>query len=234
MLRFFIMFSLMLNAAHAQRLNDVLSMKKKTFTETMPKDVVEVYEQNVKDMKAMGIEKKALKVGDNIPEFKLSLGGKEYSIRDVYERGPLVLKFYRGGWCGYCMAELKHYNKMNEDFKKAGAQILAISPDTQDISNQTRSKNGIAFDLLSDPGHAIAKQFGLVYDLDSKVAETLKKSGVDLAQYQGDDKADLSVPATYVVTKEGKIAFSYVDADYRKRAEPAVVLDAVKKLNQAK
>ena len=234
MLKFFALMLLVTNFAYAQHLGDVLSIKKKTFTETMPKDVVELYEQNVKDMKAMGIEKKALKVGDKIPDFKLSLGGKIYSISDVYARGPVILKFYRGGWCGYCMAELKYYSNMYGDFTKANTQIIGISPDTQDISNKTRSKNEIKFDLLSDPGHEIAKQFGLVYDLDSKVAQQLKKSGIDLAQYQGDDKADLSVPATYLVNKDGKIAFSFVDADYRKRAEPKVVLEAAQKVNKTK
>lgn len=232
MIKFLSVVLLFLQTAHADFLNGPLSLQKKTFTETMPKDVVKLYEQNIKELKALGIEKKALKVGDKVPMFDVTLGGKKYSIDKIYAAGPLVLKFFRGGWCGYCMTELKYYQKMNNDFKKEGSQILALSPDTDKKNKETRSKNGLEFDVVSDPGHEIAKKFGLVYEMDSKIVEHMKENKIDIAQYQGDDKADLSIPATYVITKDGKIGFSHVDADYRTRAEPAVVLEAVKKLKK--
>lgn len=233
MFKLLTIFCLLVNFAYAQFLEGPLLLKKKTFNETMPKEVVELYEQNIKELKVLGIEKKALKVGDRVPEFEVSLAGKKYPISSIYAAGPLVLKFYRGGWCGYCMTELKHYEKMNADFKKAGSQILAISPDTEEVSQKTRSQNGLSFDLVSDEGHGIAKKFGLVYELNPKIEKHMKDNGIDLTQYQGpEDKKNLNIPATYVITKDGRIAFSHVDADYRTRAEPSLVLEAVKKVKE--
>ena len=235
MLRWFLMFTLFTNYAFAQAsLGEALSSRQKTFTEKMPKDVVDLYEKNIKDMKMAGIEKKALKVGDKVPDAPIKIGGEDHTLSEIYNYGPLVLKFYRGGWCSYCMTELKHYEKVNEEFKQAGAQIVAVSPDTDEVSKKTRAKNHISFDLVGDPKQELGKAFGLVYQLDSKVAENLKKNGIDLAAYQGNNDKNLFIPATYVISKEGKIVFSYVDADYRKRADPELVIKAIKELKKVK
>jgi peroxiredoxin len=125
------------------------------------------------------------------------------------------------------MIELKHYDQLDADFEKANAQVLAFSPDTTEVTKQTVSKNELSFDVFSDKNHEISRKFGLVYKLDQKVVDSLKKNGVDLSVYQGNGSNELAIPATYVVDKNGKIAFSYVDVDYRKRAEPSEVLKAV-------
>ncbi len=209
-------------------LGETLSQENKTFTEKMPKEVVELYEKNIKELKASGLSKQSLKVGDKVPEVNVMLGGKEVPLSSIYGKGPVVLKFYRGGWCPYCMAELKHYQKMNGDFKKAGAQILALAPDNATQIRDTATKNSLSYDVVSDDHHKIARKFGLVYKMDQNVVDQLKKNGVDLSVYQGNSDHELAIPATFVVDKGGKITFAYVDADYRVRAEPSTVLQAVK------
>lgn len=213
-------------------LGDALSQRKKTFTEKMPKEVIALHEKNIEDMKGSGLEKKALNVGKKAPDVMINFHGQKRALSQVYSRGPVVLKFYRGGWCPYCMTELKHYDNMIEEFKKAGAQVLAFAPDTEAMSRKTQSTHDLSFDVLSDEGHAIARQFGLVYKMDDKVVEGLKKNGIDVTLYQGNDKKELSIPATYVIGQDGSIAFAYVDADYRQRAEPEDVLKAVKALKK--
>lgn len=80
-------------------LGEALSQQEKTFSEKMPKDVVELYQSNISDQKKAGITKKALKVGDKIPAFNILLNGKSTPISSVFAKGPIVLKFYLGGWC---------------------------------------------------------------------------------------------------------------------------------------
>lgn len=209
-----------------------LSRKKSTI-ENAPKEVVDLYEKNIQQMKGSGLEKKAKKLGDKAPDPEVTIGGETMPLSYVYGAKPLILKFYRGGWCSYCVSELKRFQELNERVEKAGAQILAVSPDTDEMIKKTRETNGLmGFDIVSDKGHAIASQFGLVYDLDSDVAKQLKSSGIDLAAYQGDDKADLTIPATYVIDKQGKIIFSYVDADYRNRTDPEEVIRAIRSLKK--
>lgn len=209
-------------------LGEALSQRGKTFSEKMPKEVFELYQNNIKDMQKAGISKKALKVGDKAPDVKFTVSGEELTLKELYSTGPVVLKFYRGGWCPYCMTELRHYDQMIESFNKVKGKIVALSPDTFESSNKTRATNELSFDVLSDPDHAVARKFGLVYKLDQKVVDQLKKDGIDISVYQGNDKSELSIPATYVIGKDGRISFSFVDVDYRKRAEPETVLEAVK------
>lgn len=213
-------------------LGEALSQKRKTFSEKMPKEVVQLYQNNIKELKAAGLEKQALKVGDKAPEVMINIKGEKHPLSHIYASGPVVLKFYRGGWCPYCMAELKHYDQMFDQFKKEGSQILAFSPDTEVMSKKTETTNDLSFDVLSDGGHAIARKFGLVYKLDQKVVDQLKKDGIDLSVYQGNKNNELSIPGTFVVGKDGKIAFAYVDADWQKRAEPESVLKVVKSLKK--
>ena len=217
-----------------QALGEALSQQKKTFSQKMPKDVVDLYENNIKELKATGLDKQALNVGQKVPDVSVVLDGKTIPLSRIYGVGPLVLKFYRGGWCPYCMTELKHYEKMNADFKKNGAQIIALAPDTANEIRNTKTKNSLSYDVVADDHHVIARKFGLVYKVDPKVVENLKKSGIDLSVYQGHSEHELSIPATYVINKDGRVEFAYVDADWRQRAEPSTVLDAVKALTTAK
>jgi peroxiredoxin len=212
-------------------LGDNLNQQRKTFSQKMPKDVVELHNQNIKDMKSAGLEKQALKIGDKVPDVEVNFHGTVRKLSQIYAVTPVVLKFYRGGWCPYCMAELKHYDSLNDEFKKAGAQIIAFSPDTEQMSGKTQSTNHLDFDVLSDANHAIARKFGLVYKVDQKVVDSLKKSGIDLSVYQGTSTHELAIPGTFVIGKDGRIIFSYVDADYRVRAEPSEVLKVVKSVN---
>ncbi len=235
MLKIVLSFLVLMNFAQARptgELGEINAQLNKTFAEKMPKEVVQLYNKNIKDLKDSGIEKRSLKVGDNAPEAEVTIGGEKLPLKSVYGRGPLVLKFYRGGWCPYCVAEMKHYEKYLKDFKRAGAQVLGVSPDTVDMSAKTMASNELTYDLVSDEGHAIARKFGLVYKADEKIVQELKKNGIDLTVYQGNSNNELSIPATYVIDKDGKIAFAFVDADFRVRAEPETVLKAARALKK--
>ncbi|WPU67212.1 peroxiredoxin-like family protein [Peredibacter starrii] len=228
-----LVFSLLTGQAFAREgIGAPLSRKKSTI-ENAPKQVVDFYEKNIQQMKASGLEKKALKLGDKAPEVEVTIGGETMPLSYVYGARPLILKFYRGGWCSYCLTELKDLQEVNDNVEKAGAQILAITPDTDEMIQKTRETNKLTgFDIVSDKGHGIASKFGLVYDVDSNVADQLKKQGIDLAAYQGDDKADLSIPATYVINTKGEVIFSYVDADYRNRATKDELFSAIRSLKK--
>jgi peroxiredoxin len=242
--KFMICLLLVINFAYAQNghnggtsLGEALYQQKETFVERMPKEVVKVYDDNIKTLKKAGIEKEALNVGDKAPQVNIPLDGEPYPLANIYGTGPLVLKFYRGGWCVYCMTELKHYEAMYDEFKAAGAQIVAISPDTAEKIQRNRVTGNLSFDVISDEDHAIARAFNLVYQLEEKMIERLKADGIDLSVYQGkngDEDQELAIPATYVIDTDGRIAFAYIDADYRQRVEPSDVLKVIKKMKKSK
>ena len=112
---------------------------------------------------------------------------------------------------------------MLPDFRAHGAQLLGISPDLPDDSLTTREKQELEFEVLSDPGNAVARAFGLVFRLSGELRAIYTSFGLSL------DHSDweLPMPATYVIDRDGAIRFAHVDADYAQRAEPATVLAAL-------
>lgn len=149
-------------------------------------------------------------------------------------QGPLVVTFYRGGWCPYCNLELRAYQSLLPDFAALGARLVAISPETPDNTLSTAEKNALAFDLLSDAKGQLADALGIRFELSDAVRALYQKFGHDLPARNGDDNWSLPMPATYVVARGGHIALANVDPDYRTRLDPALTLVALRDLAAAR
>ena len=54
--------------------------------------------------------------------------------------------------------------------------------------------------------------------------------GIDLPAANGDQSFELPIPATYVVSQDGIIAFAFIDADYTNRLDPETIIAELKKL----
>ena len=159
----------------------------------------------------------ALRRGQRAPLFTLvSASGHMSSLADRIACGPVVLTFYRGGWCPYC--------------KDLGGALIAVSPEQPDHSLSTTEKLSLEFDVLSDPGNAVARQYGLVYRVSKDAQERLLSLGRDLVAHNGSETWELPVTATYVIEHSGIIIFDHVDADYRERLDPLAIVDALKLL----
>ena len=196
-----------------------------------PAAVQDVMAQATQDLAASGIIDRTLKVGDRIPQVTLSdATGKNFSVQTALAQGPVILAFYRGGWCPYCNLELKALQRVLPEIKAAGATLIAISPETPDNSLTTREKNALSFTVLSDVGNKIAKEFGLVFQLPMQLRPIYQEFGIDIVAHNGDQNFELPVPATYVVKPNGEIVYAFAEADYTKRAEPDDVVAALKQI----
>jgi peroxiredoxin len=181
--------------------------------------------ETAENLRKLEIEKKALKEGDKIPEFQLKNAvGETIKIYDVLSKGPVIINFYRGAWCPYCNLEIAAYQEILPEIKKRGAQLVAISPEVPDITMTLKEKHALEFEILSDTSNLVAKQFGLVFQLEDKLIALYKKMGIDLVKSQENENNELPIPATYVVNTDGVIKLAYLNSDYTKRLEP---MDAV-------
>jgi peroxiredoxin len=121
-----------------------------------------VSERAVAELFASGIEDKILPIGATAPEFALrDASGKLVRSSDLLALGPLVIKFFRGRWCPYCVTELEAWRDLYPRLREAGALLVAISPQTERQSDFMVGQHGLPFPVLSDPGCALAEQFGL-------------------------------------------------------------------------
>lgn len=186
----------------------------------IPAEVRSEFERATKELKESGIEKSATTVGAVVPNFKI---GKEM-INDLYKKGPVVVTFYRGGWCPYCMLQLQEFEKVYSEIQNKGGTLIALTPDLSKEIKKTKKKFSISFPIYTDKDNHIAKQFGIAFKVDQKVEALYQKFGINLDASQGNKEKELPMPGTYVINKEGKIVYAFIDADYTKRAEPQELL----------
>ena len=173
-----------------------------------------------------------LKVGAKAPDFTLNNPyGKPVKLSSMLRKGPVILVFYRGAWCPYCNLELKALKESLPNFKKYGASLIAITPQTPDKSLAQVDKDGYPFEILSDLDDQVMKAYKLYWEVSPELDAAYKHSfGLDVAAYNGNGRRGLPVPGTFVIDKSGIVRAAFADTDYKKRMEPVDILAALQHL----
>ena len=204
----------------------------KKASESLPETTRAAVERGVEDVRAARVAEHALKVGSTAPAFELpDATGHMKSLQSMLAAGPVVVTFYRGAWCPFCNIQLHEYQEMLPEITAAGGQLVAISPQMPDGSLSTAEKNGLQFAVLSDQGNAVARSFGVAYKLPADIAAAYKPM---LTKANGGDGDELPLASTFVIDRSGMVAYAFVDSDFRKRAEPADVVAALKQVSGTK
>ena len=186
-----------------------------------------VGERAVEELFLSRIEERILPVGAVAPEFALNDGsGRLVRSADLLALGPLVVKFFRGRWCSYCSTELEAWRDQYEQLRERGALMVAVSPQTERQNDFMAGQHGLPFPVLSDPGCALAEQFGLVYTVPQYLRDYYLSILVNLPILNGEPSWRLPLPATYVISRDGRVAFAEAHADFRVRPEPEEALAA--------
>ena len=124
---------------------------------------------------------------------------------------------------------MQAYQSILADLRALDATLAAVSPQLPDNSLSMTEKNALEFEVLSDLGNAVAREFGVVWRFPEELREVyLSFFDIVLPQVNGDDSWELPVPATYVIGRDAVIRYAFVDPDYTQRAEPADILQAVR------
>ena len=196
---------------------------------SVPRSVIETMHRATKALIASGLAQRALKAGDVAPSFTLSdPEGAPVSSADLLAKGPLVVSFYRGVWCPYCNMELQALQAALPEFRKAGASLVAISPQTPVNSRKSVRSNALDFPILSDPRNEVAAAFGLRFELPDYLIELYKGLKNDLPNVNGDGSWTLPMPARYVIGQDGVIRYAEVNPDYTRRPEPEDMLPVLR------
>lgn len=201
-----------------------LSARSEASAAQRPAGARNVHAEGIETVERSGVAANALGVGDAAPSFVLpDAMGRQVRLSELLARGPVVMVWYRGGWCPYCNIQLQAMQEVLPELEAAGGTLVAISPERPDESMSTKEQNELDFVVLSDLGNRAAAAYGLAFTLPGPVAEAYQK-GFDLHRHNMDTSNRLPLAATYVVDQDGVISWAQVDADYRKRAEPAEIV----------
>ena len=186
--------------------------------ETSPR-LLQVIRQFIEELQRRHIVQRSLQPGDTVPNFSLkNQHQRTVSLYDQLNEGPVVLKFYRGGWCPYCNLELKAWQHELPEVTFSGAQLLAVTPENISHIIHTVRKNALDFPVLHDVNSEVASAFGLSATLSNHIQAFYRSLGLNLSMRNADMKVRLPLPATYVIGTDFTVQYAFVDEDYRNRA----------------
>jgi len=177
---------------------------------------------------ALLIRKVMLKVDDKFPEFELqNKDGAMVKSEDLLSRGAMVVVFYRGFWCPYCVAHLEHLQAVVGHIQAAGGQLVAISPMRQEDLKDTLLHD---FLVLSDPGDSVAKQMGIDFAVTPALHDALDVYGVSLQDVYQTDEPSIPTPSAFVVDPNGRISWLYHDMDHTKRVSGSQLVQGLSEM----
>lgn len=163
--------------------------------------------------------------GETLPDAVLKApDGNEHNLSEVLKQKPSVVLFYRGGWCPFCNAHLAEIQEVQNEVVNLGYQIIAISPDSPENLQATDEKQELAYSLYSDADGKLIKAIGIAFKAPEKYSGMLSEKS------DGLNDGFLPVPSVFVTNTSGKIAFEYINPDYKTRLSGGLLLAVLKNL----
>jgi peroxiredoxin len=168
---------------------------------------------------------KGVSINDDAPAFSaIDQNGNLIELKNLTSKGNVILIFYRGQWCPYCNKQLSALEDSLSFITNKGAQLIAITPEVPENISKTITKTKASYPIIYDDGLKIMKSYDVAFTVDEKTVVKYKNYGIDFNLANGNNGANLPVPAVYIINTEGKIIYKYFDTDYKKRPSVAELL----------
>jgi peroxiredoxin len=195
-----------------------------------PPEIHLMMERATAELAASGQASSAIKAGDRAPQFMLKdQSANEVSSADLLAQGPLVVTFYRGGWCPYSNLELQAINGVLPEIRARGADVVAISPQTLVANRKSVRENKLRFPVLSDVCGKTSAVFGLRFGLPEYLIDLYGLLGNNIPMFNDDPNWTLPMPARYVIGRDGIVLYSEVNPDYTRRPDPGDMFPVLEK-----
>lgn len=216
----------------ARPLREIFAERKGLIAKYVPPETQAIHSQAVTELKARHLAANILPVGAKAPSFELQdHDGTIVSSSSLLAKGRLVVCFIRGRWCPFCVGQMEAMNLVLPQIERAGAALVAISPQTVKQSFFMHDQHKLRFPLLSDAGNQVARQFALTYRVPPLQEAVYRRAFVNLPFTNGDESWELPIPATYILDRHGKVFYSSANEDYTERPEPVEVVGTLQKFD---
>ena len=212
----------------SRSVREIYSERKELIAKYVPPEIQAIHARVVTELTQSGIADRALKPGVRAPEFELSDHHERLvNWSELLAAGPLVICFFRGRWCPFCVGQMEAMNIAYPEIRQSGASLIAISPQTVQQSYFMADQHKLRFPLLSDGGNHVAHKFGLAYRVPEYQKEIYRRVFVNLPFVNGDDSWELPIPATYVLARDGTVLYASANPDYTDRPEPSEIVSCL-------
>lgn len=180
------------------------------------------------DVHASAEDARPLLPGMTAPAFEATAAdGATVSFTPGEAEKPIVLTFYRGGWCPYCNMHLFELREAEAELRALGFDVWFVSMDKPEVLAPSLSEQ-VSYTLLSDASADLTRAFGVAFQVDDETVSAYQGYGIDLEEVSGETHHILPVPSTFIIGTDGTIHFQYTNTDYKVRLAPEVLLAAVR------
>ncbi|CAN7755645.1 peroxiredoxin-like family protein [Rhizobium sp. LjRoot258] len=191
----------------------------------------EAYIYLVDWLRETDVASRALRVGDTAPDFLLpDAHGRLHSSEHLRSEGPLVVSFYRGGWCPFCNSELRALQAVKAEFDSLGANLVVVSPETRDLPRQLKQQLNLDLTMLADVDHGVAISYGVLFRVPDDTKAHCAGQGYNFGHRHGSTEWMLPMPATFVIDQDGVVRNTFVEPDFTIRQEPSDILTKIRQL----
>jgi len=182
------------------------------------------------DVHASAQDAQPLLPGMTAPAFALTAAdGSTVAFEPGEAERPLVLTFYRGGWCPYCNLHLFELRDAEAELLEMGFEAWFVSMDLPEVLAPSLSEEA-NYTLLSDSKAELTRAFGIAFRLDDDTFARYQEYGVNLEEFSGETHHILPVPSTFLIGTDGVIRFQYTNTDYKVRLAPGVLVAAARSM----
>jgi len=163
------------------------------------------------------------------PEFEVqTVEGELLRFDPENMEKPLVVTFFRGGWCPYCNLHLSEMRKAEEELLAMGFDIWFISIDQPSVLYASLDEPDIGYTILSDSKLHATRAFGLAFRMPDDLVERYLEWDIDIEAASGETHHVLPAPGTFLIGTDGIITFEYTNPNYKARLHPDVLLTAAR------
>lgn len=190
-----------------------------------------IYDRFVARLTALEAGHSAPHAGTRFPELRLPDHlGRYQGLATLRADRPMILTFVRGRWCPYCRGELEQWREQMPALAAAGGRLVVIVGEVAGGADRIHAQLGGEAIVLCDIDHGAALDLGLAHHAGADLLQRYREAGLDLADVYGTASGILPIPATFLIDRVGMVREAFVDPDFRVRADPAAMVEALRQL----
>lgn len=194
----------------------------------VPSEVLELFKRSIEELKIQNLEADTLVIGQTFPGFKLAnAANKSIELKELLQKGKVIVAFFRGNWCPYCSLELRALQDQLSHFAEKKVTLVAISPQLVTYNKEIKNKLQLDFEVLTDSNNLLAKQVGISFNLQDFTISTYQNLGIKLDDYNGNEANELPFPAVFALDQKGIVTYKFVDSNYMNRIDIDALLQHI-------
>lgn len=181
-----------------------------------------------------------LEAGDPAPRFRVeTVESRAFDFDPLNLDKPAMILVFRGGWCPYCNMYLSDMRHVIPEIRALGIDVLFLSGDRPELLYESledqvsKDIDGLDYTILSDADAQAAIALGIAFKAAQRTVDYVNKKGDGYRKSSMERHGVLPVPAVFAIGKDGMIAYSYVNADYKVRLPADDLLEAARAIAAA-